>query len=307
MANTNNMNNTNNFVNFSDSVMNIMTKSLPNIIAISQSGNMIGREEQAIEFSNQFDKIIQKYGNLEKLFFPCLKDREERKINGKTESYYDFWFVALTQMISSGFNQQIMLNHQSTNDNFGELFNRLIMYMSVTRNLDPEGQLLQSLLDGSDIPEDERLIVYFLLRCKPTVTDIFKNNTEDVMIKYLDDSLVQCIVNDQTSIGPAVDSVSMRTGQEKYRCIADISSMLVFLSFVDDLMIKLTGKETDIITSLASGEDGQAYNDETAKSKIKAAEAVSIAATARISIRKKFEEREVTQETKELFGEVFSF
>ena len=80
--------------------------------------------------------------------------------------------------------------------------------------------------------------------------------------------------------------------------------MLVFLSFVDDFMIRLTSKE-DIAFAMNSSDEE--CLKELERGKIAASRAMGIILESRAKIRDFMADQLVTDETKNLFGEVFSF
>ena len=80
--------------------------------------------------------------------------------------------------------------------------------------------------------------------------------------------------------------------------------MLVFLVFVDDFMIRLTAKE-DIAFAMNSSDEE--CLKELERGKIAASRVMEIILTERAKIRDFMADQLVTSETKELFGEVFSF
>lgn len=302
MTTTNNMNS---FVRFSEEIIDITSKSFSLIYAYSQEFN--GSDKQKFsKLNEEFDKLISKFGKSEVDNFPILKERAERGLNNKPEAYYDFWFISLVQLISSSFNKQLEINHLGNEDKFGTLFNKLTMYLSLTRNIqvDSKNAILNEILHNSDMTREEAILLELIIRLKPHVKEYFDSNQDDQLIDYLDNALPECIVKEKDLIGPAIDSLSEETGDSKTRIIEDAASMLVFLSFVDDFMIRLTSKE-DIAFAMNSSDEE--CLKELERGKIAASRAMGIILESRAKIRDFMADQLVTDETKNLFGEVFSF
>ena len=297
----NNMNNTNSFVNFSNDVISITSKAFPLIYTYAQQFNG-NDEEKFAKLNNEFDKLISEFGKSEIANFPVLKERVERGINRKPESYYDFWFISFTRLISENFNQQLEINKLGNEDKFGALFNKLIMYLSITRNAGKE--TVDEILHNSDLSREESILLELILRLKSHVKEFFDNSQDDQLIDYLGSAFPECIIKEKDLIGPAIDSISAQTGDSKVRIIEDSASMLVFLAFVDDFMIRLTAKE-DIAFAMNSSDEE--CLKELERGKIAASRAMEIILLVRAKIRDFMADQLVTSETKELFGEVFSF
>lgn len=294
MTMTNNMNN---FARFSEEEINIVAKAFPLIYAYCQQfdGN---DEEKFVKLNNGFNKLISEFRKSEIDNLPVLKKRTERGLNNKPEAYYDFWFVSFVNLASLNFNQQ-------TEDKFGLLFNKLTTYLSIARNIPVDkNSILDEIFHNSDMSREESILLELILRLKPHVKELFDSNQDDQLIDYLGNALPECIVNEKDLIGPAIDSLSAETGDTKTRIIEDTASMLVFLSFVDDSIIRMTAKE-DIAFAMNSSDEE--CLKELERGKIAASRAIGIILESRAKIRDFMTGQLVTDETKNLFGEVFSF
>lgn len=294
MANTNNMNN---FVQFSNDEISIIAKAFPLIYAYCQQfdGN---DEEKFIKLNNGFNKLISEFRKSEIDNFPVLKERTERGLNNKPEAYYDFWFVSFVNLASINFNQQ-------TEDKFGLLFNKLTTYLSIARNIPVDKtSILDEIFHNSDMTREEAILLELILRLKRHVKKLFDDKQDDQLIDYLGNALPECIVNEKVLIGPAIDTLSAETGDTKTRIIEDAASMLVFLSFVDDSIIRMTAKE-DIAFAMNSSDEE--CLKELERGKMAASRAIEIILESRAKIRDFMADQLVTDETKNLFGEVFSF
>ena len=294
MANTNNMNN---FVQFSNDEISIVAKAFPLIYAYCQQfdGN---DEEQFIKLNDGFNKLISEFRKSEIDNFPVLKKRTERGLNNKPEAYYDFWFVSFVNLVSINFNQQ-------NEDKFGLLFNKLTTYLSIARNIPVDkNSILDEIFHNSDMSREESILLELILRLKPHVKELFDSNQDDQLIDYLGNALPECIVKEKELIGPAIDSLSAETGDTKTRIIEDAASMLVLLAFVDDSIIRITAKE-DIAFAMNSSDEE--CLKELERGKIAASRAIAIILESRTKIRDFMANQSLTSETKELFGEVFSF
>ena len=294
MANTNNMNN---FVQFSNDEISIVAKAFPLIYAYCQQfdGN---DEEKFVKLNNGFNKLISEFRKSEIDNFPVLKKRTERGLNNKPEAYYDFWFVSFVNLVSINFNQQ-------NEDKFGLLFNKLTTYLSIVRNIPVDkNSILDEIFHNSDMSREESILLELILRLKPHVKELFDSNQDDQLIDYLGNALPECIVKEKELIGPAIDSLSAETGDTKTRIIEDAASMLVLLAFVDDSIIRITAKE-DIAFAMNSSDEE--CLKELERGKIVASRAIGIILESRAKIRNFMANQSVTSETKELFGEVFSF
>ena len=301
MANTNNS-----FVNFSNDVISITSKAFPLIYTYAQQFNG-NDEEKFSKLNNEFDKLISEFGKSEVDNFPILKERTERGLNSKPEAYYDFWFVSFVQLISSNFNKQLEINHLGNEDKFGTLFNKLTMYLSLTRNIPvSKNSILSEIRDNSDMSREESIILELILRLKPHVKELFDSNQDDQLIDYLGNAFPECIVKEKELIEPAIDSLAGQSGDtkiNKIRIIEDAASMLVFLAFVDDLLVRMTAKE-DIAFAFNSS-DGECLK-ELERGKIAASRAMEIILLSRAKIREFMNDQILSPETKELFGEIFS-
>ena len=294
MTMTNNMNN---FARFSEEEINIVAKAFPLIYAYCQQfdGN---DEEKFIKLNNGFNKLISEFRKSEIDNFPVLKERTERGLNNKPEAYYDFWFVSFVNLAAINFNQQ-------TEDKFGLLFNKLTTYLSIARNIPVDKtSILDEIFHNSDMTREEAIILELILRLKGHVKKLFDDKQDDQLIDYLGNALPECIVNEKNLIGPAIDSLSAETGDTKTRIIEDAASMLVFLSFVDDSIIRMTAKE-DIAFAMNSSDEE--CLKELERGKMDASRAIEIILESRAKIRDFMADQLVTDETKNLFGEVFSF
>ena len=294
MANTNNMNN---FVQFSNDEISIVAKAFPLIYAYCQQfdGN---DEEKFVKLNNGFNKLISEFRKSEIDNFPVLKKRTERGLNNKPEAYYDFWFVSFVNLVSINFNQQ-------NEDKFGLLFNKLTTYLSIVRNIPVDkNSILDEIFHNSDMSREESILLELILRLKPHVKELFDSNQDDQLIDYLGNALPECIVKEKELIGPAIDSLSAETGDTKTRIIEDAASMLVLLAFVDDSIIRITAKE-DIAFAMNSSDEE--CLKELERGKIAASGAIAIILESRTKIRDFMANQSLTSETKELFGEVFSF
>lgn len=294
MANTNNMNN---FVQFSNDEISIIAKAFPLIYAYCQQfdGN---DEEKFIKLNNGFNKLISEFRKSEIDNLPVLKKRTERGLNNKPEAYYDFWFVSFVNLVSINFNQQ-------NEDKFGMLFNKLTTYLSIARNIPVDkNSILDEIFHNSDMSREESILLELILRLKPYVKELFDSNQDDQLIDYLGNALPECIVKEKELIGPAIDSLSAETGDTKTRIIEDAASMLVLLAFVDDSIIRITAKE-DIAFAMNSSDEE--CLKELERGKIAASRAIVIILESRTKIRDFMADQLVTDETKNLFGEVFSF
>lgn len=294
MANTNNMNN---FVQFSNDEISIIAKAFPLIYAYCQQfdGN---DEEKFIKLNNEFNKLISEFRKSEIDNFPVLKERTERGMNNKPEAYYDFWFVSFVNLVSVNFNQQ-------NEDKFGMLFNKLTTYLSIARNIPvSKTAILDEIFHNSDMTREEAILLELILRLKDHVKKLFDDKQDDQLVDYLGNALPECIVNEKDLIGPAIDTLSAETGDTKTRIIEDTASMLVFLSFVDDSIIRMTAKE-DIAFAMNSSDEE--CLKELERGKIAASRAIGIILTARAKIRDFMNGQILSPEAKELFGEVFSF
>ena len=294
MANTNNMNN---FVQFSNDEISIVAKAFPLIYAYCQQfdGN---DEEKFVKLNNGFNKLISEFRKSEIDNFPVLKKRTERGLNNKPEAYYDFWFVSFVNLVSINFNQQ-------NEDKFGLLFNKLTTYLSIARNIPVDKtHILDEIFHNSDMTREEAILLELILRLKPHVKELFDSNQDDQLIDYLGNALPECIVKEKELIGPAIDSLSAETGDTKTRIIEDAASMLVLLAFVDDSIIRITAKE-DIAFAMNSSDEE--CLKELERGKIAASRAIAIILESRTKIRDFMANQSLTSETKELFGEVFSF
>ena len=294
MANTNNMNN---FVQFSNDEISIVAKAFPLIYAYCQQfdGN---DEEKFVKLNNGFNKLISEFRKSEIDNFPVLKKRTERGLNNKPEAYYDFWFVSFVNLVSINFNQQ-------NEDKFGLLFNKLTTYLSIARNIPiDKNSILDEIFYNSDMSREESILIELILRLKPHVKELFDSNQDDQLIDYLGNALPECIANEKDLIGPAIDSLSAETGDTKTRIIEDAASMLVLLAFVDDSIIRITAKE-DIAFAMNSSDEE--CLKELERGKIAASRAIAIILESRTKIRDFMANQSLTSETKELFGEVFSF
>lgn len=294
MANTNNMNN---FVQFSNDEISIIAKAFPLIYAYCQQfdGN---DEEKFIKLNNGFNKLISEFRKSEIDNFPVLKERTERGLNNKPEAYYDFWFVSFVNLVSVNFNQQ-------NEDKFGMLFNKLTTYLSIARNIPvSKTAILDEIFHNSDMTREEAILLELILRLKDHVKKLFDDKQDDQLVDYLGNALPECIINEKDLIGPAIDTLSAETGDTKTRIIEDTASMLVFLSFVDDSIIRMTAKE-DIAFAMNSSDEE--CLKELERGKIAASRAIGIILTARAKIRDFMNGQILSPEAKELFGEVFSF
>ena len=294
MANTNNMNN---FVQFSNDEISIVAKAFPLIYAYCQQfdGN---DEEKFVKLNNGFNKLISEFRKSEIDNFPVLKKRTERGLNNKPEAYYDFWFVSFVNLVSINFNQQ-------NEDKFGLLFNKLTTYLSIARNIPVDkNSILDEIFHNSDMSREESILLELILRLKPHVKELFDSNQDDQLIDYLGNALPECIANEKDLIGPAIDFLSAETGDTKTRIIEDTASMLVLLAFVDDSIIRITAKE-DIAFAMNSSDEE--CLKELERGKIAASRAIAIILESRTKIRDFMANQSLTSETKELFGEVFSF
>lgn len=294
MANTNNMNN---FVQFSNDEISIVAKAFPLIYAYCQQfdGN---DEEKFVKLNNGFNKLISEFRKSEIDNFPVLKKRTERGLNNKPEAYYDFWFVSFVNLVSINFNQQ-------NEDKFGLLFNKLTTYLSIARNIPVDkNSILDEIFHNSDMSREESILLELILRLKSHVKELFDSNQDDQLIDYLGNALPECIVKEKELIGPAIDSLSAETGDTKTRIIEDAASMLVLLAFVDDSIIRITAKE-DIAFAMNSSDEE--CLKELERGKIAASRAIVIILESRTKIRDFMANQSLTSETKELFGEVFSF
>ena len=294
MANTNNMNN---FVQFSNDEISIVAKAFTLIYAYCQQldGN---DEEKFVKLNNGFNKLISEFRKSEIDNFPVLKKRTERGLNNKPEAYYDFWFVSFVNLVSINFNQQ-------NEDKFGLLFNKLTTYLSIARNIPVDkNSILDEIFHNSDMSREESILLELILRLKPHVKELFDSNQDDQLIDYLGNALPECIANEKDLIGPAIDSLSAETGDTKTRIIEDTASMLVLLAFVDDSIIRMTAKE-DIAFAMNSSDEE--CLKELERGKIAASRAIAIILESRTKIRDFMANQSLTSETKELFGEVFSF
>lgn len=294
MANTNNMNN---FVQFSNDEISIVAKAFPLIYAYCQQfdGN---DEEKFVKLNNGFNKLISEFRKSEIDNLPVLKKRTERGLNNKPEAYYDFWFVSFVNLVSINFNQQ-------NEDKFGMLFNKLTTYLSIARNIPVDkNSILDEIFHNSDMSREESILLELILRLKPYVKELFDSNQDDQLIDYLGNALPECIVKEKELIGPAIDSLSAETGDTKTRIIEDAASMLVLLAFVDDSIIRITAKE-DIAFAMNSSDEE--CLKELERGKIAASRAIVIILESRTKIRDFMADQLVTDETKNLFGEVFSF
>lgn len=294
MTMTNNMNN---FARFSNDGINIVAKAYPLIYAYSQhlDGN---DEEKFIKLNNEFNKLISEFRKSEIDNFPVLKERTERGLNNKPEAYYDFWFVSFVNLVSINFNEQ-------NEDKFGLLFNKLATYLSIARNIPVDkNSILDEIFHNSDMTREEAILLELILRLKGHVKKLFDDKQDDQLIDYLGNALPKCIVNEKVLIGPAIDTLSAETGDSKTRIIEDAASMLVFLSFVDNFMIRLTSKE-DIVFAMNSSDEE--CLKELKRGEMAASRAMEIILKARAKIRDFMADQLVTDETKNLFGEVFSF
>ena len=294
MTMTNNMNN---FVQFSNDEISIVAKAFPLIYAYCQQfdGN---DEEKFVKLNNGFNKLISEFRKSEIDNFPVLKKRTERGLNNKPEAYYDFWFVSFVNLVSINFNQQ-------NEDKFGLLFNKLTTYLSIVRNIPVDkNSILDEIFHNSDMSREESILLELILRLKPHVKELFDSNQDDQLIDYLGNALPECIVKEKELIGPAIDSLSAETGDTKTRIIEDAASMLVLLAFVDDSIIRITAKE-DIAFAMNSSDEE--CLKELERGKIVASRAIGIILESRAKIRNFMANQSVTSETKELFGEVFSF
>lgn len=304
----NNMNNTNNsFARFSEEIIDITSKSFSLIYAYSQEFNGSDKEKFT-KLNEEFDKLIYKFGKSEVDNFPVLKERTERGLNNKPEAYYDFWFISLVQLISSNFNKQLEINHLGNEDKFGTLFNKLTMYLSLTRNI-PVGSknaILDEILHNSDMTREEAILLELILRLKPHVKEYFDGNQDDQLIDYLGNALPECIVKEKDLVEPAIDSLAGQSGDtkiNKIRIIEDAASMLVFLAFVDDLLVRMTAKEDVAFAFNSSDEE---CLKELERGKIAASRAMEIILLSRAKIREFMNDQILSPEAKELFGEIFS-
>lgn len=209
-------NNMNNFAQFSNDVINITSNAFPLIYAYSQEFNGSDKEKFT-KLNDEFDKLIFKFGKSEVDNFPILKERTERELNSKTEAYYDFWFVSFVQLVSSNFNKQLEINHLGNEDKFGTLFNKLTMYLSITRNIqvDSKNAILDEILHNSDMTREEAILLELILRLKPHVKEFFDSNQDDQLIDYLGNALPECIVKEKDLIEPAIDSLAEQSGDTK--------------------------------------------------------------------------------------------
>ena len=287
----------NNFVQFSNDEISIVAKAFPLIYAYCQQfdGN---DEEKFVKLNNGFNKLISEFRKSEIDNFPVLKKRTERGLNNKPEAYYDFWFVSFVNLVSINFNQQ-------NEDKFGLLFNKLTTYLSIARNIPiDKNSILDEIFYNSDMSREESILIELILRLKPHVKELFDSNQDDQLIDYLGNALPECIANEKDLIGPAIDSLSAETGDTKTRIIEDAASMLVLLAFVDDSIIRITAKE-DIAFAMNSSDEE--CLKELERGKIAASRAIAIILESRTKIRDFMANQSLTSETKELFGEVFSF
>lgn len=294
MTMTNNMNN---FARFSEEEINIVAKTYPLIYAYSQQfdGN---DEEKFIKLNNGINKLISEFRKSEIDNFPVLKERTERGLNNKPEAYYDFWFVSFVNLVYINFNEQ-------NEDKFGLMFNKLTTYLSIARNIPVDKTpILDEIFHNSDMTREEAILLELILRLKRHVKKLFDDKQDDQLIDYLGNALPECIVNEKVLIGPAIDTLSAETGDSKTRIIEDAASMLVFLSFVDDFMIRLTSKE-DIVFAMNSSDEE--CLKELKRGEMAASRAMEIILKTRARIRDFMTDQLVTDETKNLFGEVFSF
>lgn len=306
MAN-NTINTNNSFARFSEEIIDITSKSFSLIYAYSQEFNGSDKEKFT-KLNEEFDKLIYKFGKSEVDNFPVLKERTERGLNNKPEAYYDFWFISLVQLISSNFNKQLEINHLGNEDKFGTLFNKLTMYLSLTRNIpvDSKNAILDEILHNSDMSREEAILLELILRLKPHVKEYFDSNQDDQLIDYLGNALPECIVKEKDLIEPAIDSLAGQSGDtkiNKIRIIEDAASMLVFLAFVDDLLVRMTAKE-DIAFAFNSSDEE--CLKELERGKIAASRAMEIILLSRAKIREFMNDQILSPEAKELFGEIFS-
>ena len=301
------MANTNNFAQFSNDVINITSNAFPLIYAYSQEFNGSDKEKFT-KLNDEFDKLIFKFGKSEVDNFPILKERTERGLNNKPEAYYDFWFVSFVNLVYINFNQQLEINHLGNEDKFGTLFNKLTMYLSITRNIqvDSKNAILDEILHNSDMTREEAILLELILRLKPHVKEFFDSNQDDQLIDYLGNALPECIVKEKDLIEPAIDSLAEQSGDtkiNKIRIIEDAASMLVFLAFIDDLLVRMTAKE-DIAFSFNSSDEE--CLKELERGKIATSRAMEIILLSRAKIREFMNGQILSPETKELFGEIFS-
>lgn len=301
------MANTNNFAQFSNDVINITSNAFPLIYAYSQEFNGSDKEKFT-KLNDEFDKLIFKFGKSEVDNFPILKERTERGLNNKPEAYYDFWFVSFVNLVYINFNQQLEINHLGNEDKFGTLFNKLTMYLSITRNIqvDSKNAILDEILHNSDMTREEAILLELILRLKPHVKEFFDSNQDDQLIDYLGNALPECIVKEKDLIEPAIDSLAEQSGDtkiNKIRIIEDAASMLVFLAFIDDLLVRMTAKE-DIAFSFNSSDEE--CLKELERGKIATSRAMEIILLSRAKIREFMNDQILSPETKELFGEIFS-
>ena len=306
MAN-NTINTNNSFARFSEEIIDITSKSFSLIYAYSQEFNGSDKEKFT-KLNEEFDKLIYKFGKSEVDNFLVLKERTERGLNNKPEAYYDFWFISLVQLISSNFNKQLEINHLGNEDKFGTLFNKLTMYLSLTRNIpvDSKNAILDEILHNSDMSREEAILLELILRLKPHVKEYFDSNQDDQLIDYLGNALPECIVKEKDLIEPAIDSLAGQSGDtkiNKIRIIEDAASMLVFLAFVDDLLVRMTAKE-DIAFAFNSSDEE--CLKELERGKIAASRAMEIILLSRAKIREFMNDQILSPEAKELFGEIFS-
>ena len=306
MAN-NTINTNNSFARFSEEIIDITSKSFSLIYAYSQEFNGSDKEKFT-KLNEEFDKLIYKFGKSEVDNFPVLKERTERGLNNKPEAYYDFWFISLVQLISSNFNKQLEINHLGNEDKFGTLFNKLTMYLSLTRNIqvDSKNAILDEILHNSDMSREEAILLELILRLKPHVKEYFDSNQDDQLIDYLGNAFPECIVKEKELIEPAIDSLAGQSGDtkiNKIRIIEDAASMLVFLAFVDDLLVRMTAKE-DIAFAFSSSDEE--CLKELERGKIAASRAMEIILLSRAKIREFMNDQILSPEAKELFGEIFS-
>lgn len=297
MANTNNS-----FVKFSEGVINITAKAFPLIFNYAGGDD----KDQFIKLNKEFDELISEFGKLEIKYFPVLKERVERGLNNKPESYYDFWFISFVQLIADNFNKQLENNNLGDEDKFGTLFNVMIMYLSITRNIPIKSRnaILDEIFNNSDLSLEEAILLELILRLKDQVKELFLGNKDDQLIDYLGNALPKCIIKEKDLIGPAIDSLSVQTGDSKVCIIEDTASMLVFLAFVDEFMVRLTAKE-DIAFAMNSSDEE--CLKELERSKLYAGRAMEIIMKARDKIRIFMAAQLMIAEDKELFVESFSF
>ena len=300
---TNNTINTNNsFARFSEEEISITAKAFSLIYAYSSEFDGGNNEERFIKLTDAFDKLISEFRKLEISNFPILKERTERGLNNKPEAYYDFWFVSFVRLISKEFNQ----HHNE--DRFGTLFNKMVTYLSIARNIpvDSKNAIFDEIFHNSDMTREEAILIELIIRLKPPVKELFDSNQDDQLIDYLGNAFPECIVKEKELIGPAIDSLAGKTRDikiNKISIIEDAASMLILLAFVDDLIIRMTAKKDVAFAFNSSDEE---CLKEMERGKIVGSRAIKLILKTRTTIREFMNDQILSPEAKELFGEIFS-